>query len=276
MDIPILPPSTFDPRKITRYRHVHIVEISEGDPSAPIIILGDGHSVTFDPNGHVTWSDPLYRPKPTSNMYGNCTVYAVYFPTTCGGLFKAARQIACFVNQLPADRGIVLNGHSKCGCCFITAAYYILRPCTIVSVSAPLRGTPTADLQNFPQKLSWLIRRLYLRIFSDHSVDRDIIPGSEFLRKLQALLPEVSEKHNLHLVISRCGISPNPLDWVLWILDKLMEIGGDGIVPYAAQFPEGTPVPESGKEPNEIERIRCHYVRKSHATSLNGSLKCLL
>ena len=209
-------------------------------------------------------------------MYGNCTVYAVYFPTTCGGLFEAAKQIAGFVNQLPAGREIVLNGHSKCGCCFITAAHYILRTCTIVSVSAPLRGTPTADLQNFPQKLSWLIRRLYLWIFSDHSVDRDIIPGSEFLRKLQALLPEVSEKHNLHLVISRCGISPNPLDWVLWILDKLMEIGGDGIVPYAAQFPEGTPVPESGEEPTKIDGICYHYVRKSHATSLSGSLKCLL
>lgn len=276
MNIPILPQSTFDPRKIIRYRHVHIVEISKGDPSAPIIILGDGHSVTFDPNGHVTWSDPLYCPKPTSNMYGNCTVYAVYFPTTCGGLFEAAKQIAGFVDQLPADRQVVLNGHSKCGCCFIMAAAHIQRSCSIVSVSSPLRGTPVADLDNFREKLSRPLRWLYLSIFSDHRVDRDIIPGSDFLSKLAEVLPQVNKNHHLNLVVSKCAFSFNPLDFALWLLDKWMGIDGDGIVPYTSQFPEGTLVPEFSEKPNEINGIRYYYLPKSHATSLKGSLKRIL
>lgn len=276
--LPALLGGNFDPGKIHRFRDVHIVQVSEGNPSAPIVIVGNGNSVSFDPNGHVACHDPLHYPRHTTlGEYGNCTVYDAYFPQNCDGLYEAAKQIADFVNNLPADRKVVLNGHSKCGCCFIMAAAHIQRSCSIVSVSSPLRGTPVADLEEFQEKLSSrLLKWLYLSIFSDHRVDRDIIPGSDFLSKLAGILPQVNNRHHLNLVVSKCAFSFNPLDFALWLLDKWMGIDGDGIVPYTSQFPEGTLVPEFSEKPNEINGIRYYYLSKSHATSLKGSLKRIL
>ena len=250
---------------------VLIVRLNKGKEGAPVVFYGDGHSVNLDPKGSVTWSDPLYKPLKTIHGYQDCTVYAVYFPTTTRGLSEAAMKLAGFINtKVPATAEVVLHGHSKCGCCFINAAQWITRCCTIVSVSAPLQGTPIADLGKFSAKLNPIVRFVYLKIFSDHKVDKDICPGSDFINGL-GLKPAI-ERHDLHIVTSRCGFTFNPVDWVLCLVDKVLGINGDGIVPLDSQYPIGVRFTKRARLPR-MDRVHFHQLVASHATSLRSSLR---
>ena len=247
-------------------RDVSLIKLQQGIGDCPnVVFYGDGHSVTVDTNGRVTWADPLYHPMHNVKKYNPyCTVYAVYFPRTSHGLDDAGKQLAKFINENHGSEDdtphVLLHGHGKCGCCFISAAQEIQRPCTVMSVSAPMQGTPVADFHGFSANLNPLMKWIYQSIFSDHQVVQDIIPGSEFIQSLD--LTKVPNQHQVLLITSMCGVSLNPIDWVMWLLDKLLRINGDGIVPFRSQL--------TTTIPSTVQHIA---QRASHATSLKRSKK---
>lgn len=242
-----------------RYKSENIIiqQLNTGS-NGVVVIHGGGHSVSVDENNKVTFADPLFIPPTKNTDYGKCTVMTVYFPKTCEGLEAAGKELADFINhRLGEFSKVILHGHSKCGCCFLNLAQWLTRHCTIVSVSAPLKGTPVADLRTFSSQLSAFKKFFYLKIFSDHNVDRDICPGSKFIRNME-IVSAISH-HNCHIVASKCGRSCNPIDWVLSLVDKLLGINGDGIVPLTAQLPPFY--------------AKCKIITASHGTSLHKSIR---
>lgn len=221
-----------------------------------VVIHGGGHSVSVDQNNKVTFSDPLFVPPRKNRNYGKCTVLTVYFPKTCKGLDAAGKELADYINRrLGRYNKVILHGHSKCGCCFLNLAQWLNRRCTIISASAPIHGTPVANKEEFSSKLNPFMRFFYKKIFSDHQVDRDICPDSEFIRNLN--LKHVVRNHTCYILVSKCGFSLNPKDWLLWFLDKAFGINGDGIVPEKSQIPRG---------------VRYERITASHASSMKKSL----
>ena len=226
-----------------------------------VIIHGSGHSVSVNENNKVTFSDPLFTLPHKTTDYGKCTVLTMYFPKCCQGLESAGKELAEYINNhLGAYNQVVLHGHSKCGCCFINLAQWLTRRVTIVAVSAPLNGTPVADLKAFSSRLGAIAKYFYLRIFSDHNVDRDICPSSKFIRNLA--IDYAVKNHDCHIIVSKCGWSWNLIDLLLWLIDTVFDVNGDGIVPLESQIP---------KEP-----VHCYnMIIASHATSMRKSMSSI-
>ena len=228
-----------------------------------VVIVGNGHSVSVDDNYNVTFSDPGYRPVKSIKDYGDkCSVFIAYYPETCDGLAASGKELAEFINtKLNLYKKIILHGHSKCGVRFINLTQYLdewasLRTC-IVAVSTPLRGTPIADIENFSKGLNRIERFFYLKIFSDHNVDRDICPGSEFLNNLDPLPFDYPQ---IEFVVSKCGKSANPIDWVLWFIDVKAGINGDGVVPLRSQIPDWPYLQITASHATSLKKS-CKYVR---------------
>lgn len=183
----------------------------------------------------------------------------LYYPKACKGLDVAGKELAEFINEnLDSYKKIILHGHSKCGCCFANLAQWlskwsILRT-HIITVSAPLRGTPFANFEGFSQKLNAIEKFFYRKIFSDHNVDRDISPNSKFISNLN--LQSIDKLHREYIV-SKCAPSLNPIDWILWLIDIRAGIHGDGIVPLDSQIPDGI----------------YYQIKASHSTSMRNSCK---
>ena len=252
-------------RNIVYRSHNLIVQrIQDGsNVSNTAVIIGNGHSVSVDDNNNVTFRDPGYRPVKSIKSYGDrCSVYIIYYPKTCEGLDVAGKELAEFINtDFKFYKKIILHGHSKCGVCFINLAQWLdewtsFRTC-IVAVSAPIDGTPIADIDGFSKGLNRIEKFFYLKIFSDHKVDRDICPDSEFLNNLN---PLPFDHPHIEFVVSKCGISANPIDWVLWFIDVKAGIKGDGFVPLSSQIPDWPYTPITASHATSL-RKSCKYVR---------------
>lgn len=224
------------------------------------IIVGNGHSVSVDYENYVTFRDPGYRPvKSLRNYYDKGSVFIIYYPKTCQGLDVAGKELAEFINtNFGFYKKIILHGHSKCGTCFVNLAKWLdesasLRT-TIVSVSAPLKGTPIADIHGFSKRMNRIEKFFYLKIFSNHKVDRDICPNSEFSNNIDFSRLNYPR---IEYIVSKCGFSINPIDWVLCFIDARAGIKGDGFVPLDSQIPNGPYI----------------QIKASHATSLRKSCK---
>lgn len=65
-------------------------------------------------------------------------------------------------------------------------------------------------------------------IFSNHIVDRDIIPNSHFIQNLET----ATYKEHINIIFSLKNLFSCKCtkDLLLFILDKVMKINGDGIV----------------------------------------------
>ena len=227
------------------------------------VIVGNGHSVSVDDNDNVTFTDPGYRPVKSIKGYGDkCSVFIIYYPTTCEGLAASGKELAEFINtDFKLYKKIILHGHSKCGVCFINLAQWLDEwtsyRTSIVSVSAPLGGTPIADIESFSKGLNRIEKFFYLKFFSDHKVDRDICPGSKFLNNLDSL---PFDHPRIEFVISKCGISINPIDWVLWFIGVKAGIKGDGFVSLSSQIPNWPHTPITASHATSL-RKSCKYVR---------------
>lgn len=236
-----------------------IIQRLQWSPRGIVVIVGSGYSLSVDNNDKITFIDPFFIPPTSNNNYGkNCNVYTIYFTKNCAGLAVAGKELAYWINTfLLLNRKIILHGRSKCGCCFVNLCQWLTpdinTKVSLVTVSAPFRGTPFADIKNFSQKLNAFEKFLYFRVFSNHHVDRDISPGSNFIKSLNMESINV----NYCPIVSKCGPTANPIDWLLWLVDILTGIHGDGIVPLESQIPD-----------NPYDQITA-----SHATSMRKSCK---
>lgn len=169
---------------------LHVVQIGKG--RGRTIIIGNGHSMSVDSEGVVTKIEPAMSiPRYIQKFNKNDTVYDFYYTFECVGLDEAAKDLAEFIvtNELGED--IWLFGHSKCGVCFYKAIQYIFSnfvrsKINLVTISAPFNGTimATKRFRRIPKKLNFLLNFVHYILFSDHVIDHDISPRSEFLGTL--------------------------------------------------------------------------------------------
>lgn len=230
------------------------------------VVVGDGHSVSVDDDNNITFCDPGYHPLNKLKGYGkDCSLFAVYFPKSCDGLAVAGEELAEFINtNLKFFKKIILHGHSKSGCCFHNLTQwldgFIALRTYVVSVSSPFAGTPMVDYDYILEKadsikvFSSFVKSIYLKLFSNHNVDRDICPNSNFLLNIDLQDPNVHR----YFIVSKCGPSIHPIDWVLWIVDTVSELHGDGFVPLQSQI---------------YRDFSYRQITASHATSMRRSTK---
>lgn len=248
---------------VYKSQNLIIQHMNEGSRNIAIIV-GSGHSVSVDDDGNVTFSDPCFHPPEKIKGYGNdCTIFTIYYPETCKGLDIAGKELARFINiKLQLYSKIILHGHSECGVCFLYLYQWLYKWAKlrthVVSVSAPLKGTPFADFEEFSKNLNVIEKSVYSKFFSNNKVDRDVCPNSNFFEKLNIeLLLESRYKNHFHFVVSKRGPSFNPIDWLLYLIDIRTKINGDGIVSLESQIPD----------------VMYDTVFASHATSMRKSCK---
>ena len=216
-------------------------------------VIGVGNSVTLDDKQRVKKHDP-FMPRFSSGVNSIDTVYVFYFTNACKGLADAGKDVAEFVNKLGFYNEVVLVGHSKCGVCLSYATEYCNQPqqITLITISTPFKGTVLADGNAMRRDLKkWYLRLGYNLIFSDHPVDRDIAPCSEFIKSLK---PPVCKRHvNIATYLNAKCDCRSAIDRVLLWWNKAINLGGDGFVPL-----------ESQKTECDVQ----FFVPASHATSL--------
>lgn len=243
------------------YKSENIIIQKVQDGNKNLIILGSGYSLSIDDQNKVVSHDPLMI---LPNIeFQEETVFSIFYPFESEGLETAGKELSTFINSIMQDYdSITLIGHSKCGVCFANAAKWIeCKNMNIVTISAPFYGTPIADKKSMFEKLNWFEERMYTLIFSDHNVDKDIIPNSNFLQTVDYSGLENCTHIN---IVSECAEkSSNLLDIVLKYLDEKGEINGDGIVPKTSQ--------QSISYSNTIEK----EIEASHATSLDIGIEII-
>lgn len=235
-------------------------QIKDNPSKNKCIIIGDGHSLSVDENDYIINHDPIMSEISLLKKI-DYTSYVFYFPFECSGLESASKEIVNFVNSLsPNYEEIILIGHSKCGLCLANASSCINRKVTLFTISTPYLGTIIADRKKMESVISnsYFIK-IYNKIFSDHNVDKDIIPNSDFIQHMS--IPYCSKHINIISTVSKISKCSNLLDIVLYFIDKKWKINGDGIVPYESQKTEFA---------TEIIEINC-----SHATSLKKGIKII-
>ena len=224
---------------VYKTENVVIQRIQEGEKRKRCYIIGNGHSLNVDDNNAVTKHDPgmhKFQPKISKDN----AVYAFYFTFECSGLEESSKDIAEFVNSLSEEyEQIFLVGHSKCGLCLYNASHYCEKGITLVTISTPFSGTIIVDKETVEKKLkSGILKKIYNMIFSDHNVDRDIMPNSQFIQNMQ----EAIYKEHINITSSLKNICSckDIMDLLLFILDKILKINGDGIVPLNSQKTNST------------------------------------
>lgn len=244
---------------VYKTKNVVIQRVQEGEKRKRCYIIGNGHSLNVDDNDVVTKHDPCmhkFQPKISKDN----TVYAFYFTFECLGLEESSKDIAEFVNNLSEEyEQIFLVGHSKCGLCLYNASHYCEKGITLVTISTPFCGTIIADKETVGKKLkSRILKKVYHMIFSDHNVDRDIIPNSQFIKNMQRAT--YKEHINITSSLKNAFSCKNIMDLLLFIWDKIMRINGDGLVPISSQKANST----------RTVNMTC-----SHANSLRKGLKLI-
>ena len=239
--------------------NVVIQKIQQGTSRNRCFIIGSGYTLNVDEEDRVTWHDPAMI-KHEYGILEDITVYTFFYTYECKGLAEAAEEIATFVNTLfkKFDR-IFLIGHSKCGLCMCKTTEYLNDLATLVTISTPFDGTIVADKDAVERKVkSKTLMWMYRKIFSDHNVDKDIMPGSEFLKNLKD--PVCSEHINLMSKFDDKKVYFSPIDQFLKLVDKVLNLGGDGVVPFSSQM---------------AKTEKCATLGCSHAESLKEGLRMI-
>lgn len=224
---------------VYKTENVVMQRIQEGEKRKRCYIIGNGHSLNVDVNNVVNKHDPgmhKFEPKISKDN----AVYAFYFTFECSGLEESSKEIAEFINNLSEEyEQIFLVGHSKCGLCLYNASYYCKKSITLVTISTPFDGTIIADKETVEKKLkSRILKKVYNMIFSDHNVDRDIIPNSQFIQNMH----DATYKEHINITSSLKNVfsCKDIMDLLLFIWDKIMRINGDGLVPLNSQKTNST------------------------------------
>lgn len=237
---------------IYKSNNVIIQQVQEGERD--LIILGVGGSLSVDEQDRIVHHDPLMLLPDIE--FQNGTVLSIFYPFETNGLEDAGKELNDFINTISSEYdNITLIGHSKYGVCFANVAKWIEQPekLTVFTISTPFYGTCIADKDAMFEKLNWFEYQAYAMHFSNHKVDQDIIPDSEFLKSC-----DFSGLRNCrHInIVSKCPPkSQNFVDFLLRYLDKQAEIYGDGIVSETSQ---------SLSYPNTITK----EIEATHAASL--------
>lgn len=242
---------------VYKTENVVIQRIQEGEERKRCYIIGNGHSLSVDVNNVITKHNPCmhkFQPKISKET----AVYAFYFTFECSGLEESSKEIAEFVNNLSEEyEQIFLVGHSKCGLCLYNASHYCEKGITLVTISTPFGGTIIADKETIEKKLKFrILKKVYNMIFSDHNVDRDIIPNSRFIQNMQS----ATYKEHINITSSFKNVfsCKDILDLLLFICDKIMRINGDGLVSLNSQ---------------KVNSTRTINMICSHANSLRKGLE---
>lgn len=237
--------------------NVVIQKVQDGEKRKRCYIIGNGYSLNVDDNNVVIKHDPCMR-KFQPRMSSDNTIYAFYFTFECIGLEESSKEISEFVNNLSEEyEQIFLVGHSKCGLCLCNASYYCEKSITLVTISTPFGGTIIADKEAVEKKLkSQILKKVYNMIFSDHNVDRDIIPNSQFIQNMHN--GTYTEHINITSSLKNVFSCENIMDLLLFIFDKIMQINGDGVVSLNSQ---------------KVNSTRTVNMICSHANSLKKGLK---
>lgn len=211
--------------------NIIIQQVQEGNRN--LVVLGSGYSLSIDEQNKIVNHDPFMILPNTE--FQEETVMSIFYPLESKGLEDAGKELSYFINSVMPDYdSMTLIGHSKCGVCFANMAKWIeCKNVNVVTISAPFQGTPIADKELMFERLTWFEERIYTLIFSNHNVDKDIIPNSNFLQNA-----DYSGLQNCtHInIVSKCPKkSGSPLDMILKYLDEKGKINGDGIVPEISQ-----------------------------------------
>ena len=214
--------------------NVVVQKIQEGTERDCCFVIGSGYTIDLNEKNRVTWHDPAMIEQ-KYGMKKDISVYTFFYTYECSGLEQAAKEIAEFVNTLfKKYKRIYLVGHSKCGLCLCRTTEYLNGYVTLVTISTPFNGTIVADQRAVEKQVkSRVLMWMYRKIFSNHNVDKDIIPGSDFLKKLND--PVCEEHINLMSKLNRKKIYFSLIDFFLLFVDKALELEGDGVVPISSQ-----------------------------------------
>lgn len=243
-----------------------ILQVLEQNKNAQnVVILGEGYSESVNEEGIITHCDPLML-KPNTNLFNQDTqVIYVYYPFDVEKqqerLGIAGKEISSYINKNLKDyeeENIVVIGHSKCGVCFANMAQWLNRKITIVTISAPFKGTIVADKSLFKEKMNYFEFSIYNIMFSNHQIDKDIITGSYFLE--QANYDGLANQNHINIVSTCKKKSNNLIDNILAYINDKYSINGDGIVPLESQLME---------HENTIQI----FIDASHATSTEKGIE---
>lgn len=239
---------------VYKTQEIIVQKIQEGTERKVLWLIGDGHSLSVDENNRIIKCDPammLFKPK-VNRKY---TVYAWYFTFECTGLKPASQDLVNFLNLLDRFKKFAVIGHSKCGFC----SALVKQQCdyvTAIAISTPWNGTHMADaamirdVNNNP-----LVLKIHGMIFSEHNVDKDISPKSELVKGNYFV--------DINLVSRWNGFRNcrNPVDAFLFFWDDILDVDGDGIVPFNSQ--------------QDVEFAETKVFYCSHASSLAKGSKLL-
>lgn len=238
-------------------KNIIVQQVQEGNRD--LIVLGSGYSLSVDEQNKIINHDPLMI-MPNIEFQEE-TILSIFYPFESEGLERAGKELSTFVNSIKEEYdSITLIGHSKCGVCFANAVKWVeFDNINVVTISAPFEGTPMADQKAMFEKLNWFEERIYNLIFSNHKVDQDIIPDSNFMQNVDYSGLETC-KH-INIVSKYPNKSKNILDILLTYLDKRAKINGDGIVPKDSQ--------QAILYPNSTTKL----IEATHATSMEIGIK---
>ena len=222
---------------VYKTRNIVVVLKRKVQNTTNCVIIGSGYSLSVNEKGQVIYKDPLFF-APSGKGYGNCDVFSMFFTLNCLGLQEAGKDLADFINnKLYHYSGVILHGHSKCGACFLNLAQWLNRKVSIISISAPINisGAPITSPE-FNQGLNIVEAKLFNYIYSNHKVDKDISPNSNFLKNINLV---AFREHRYKIIVSTCcrNITFNPVSVFLKWFDKMHGINGDGIIPLRSQVP---------------------------------------
>lgn len=237
------------------------------DEAQRIVILGEGYSKSVDDEGKVIECDPFML-KPDKQLFGQQTqvIYA-YFPfdteVQSERLATAGKELANYINEdlkTYDDDNIIAIGHSKCGVCFANMAQWLTRRITIVTISAPFKGTIVVDKDLSKSKTNNIEFWIYNKIFSNHQVDKDIIPDSYFLQNVN--YDGLLTQNHINIISSFNNKPNNLVDCVLAYIKNKYLPESDGVVSVESQIL---------KYSNTVTL----YIEASHATSMTKGIEII-
>lgn len=242
---------------VYKTNNILIEKIQDGTCDDKCYIIGTGYSLSVDENDLVSLHDP-FMDKFSIDIDKSITVFSFYFTFESSGLGESSKELANFINNLDNKyKNIYLIGQSKCGICSYNASHYCDKDITLVTISAPFKGTPTADLDCVKTRLKHNILRLfYDNMFSNHNVDKDIIPNSKLLNSLEK--PKFKQHINITSRINDLSECKSISDYFLYYWDKSLKLNGDGVVPYDSQL---------------IDSTKTINITSSHAHSLEKGIR---
>lgn len=223
-----------------------------------LIIIGSGYSLSIDNNNRITYHDPfmIFR----NIDIKNATIMSIFYPLEASGLEESGKELSNFINSISKDYdNITLIGHSKCGVCFANATKWIaFDNLKIITISAPFYGTPFVNKKDVFQKSNLFEKFIYSLTFSNHAVDKDIIPNSNFIQNADYSGLEKCKHIN---IISECPKASKALSDIFFnYVDTKLNLSGDGVIPRRSQYLS---------YPNTIEIL----IKANHATSFKIGTK---